>query len=250
MRRRRRPKPPGHSYIRRALRSAAREGKPVAFIVAGHNGSGKSTLWYERLAPLLKIPLVNADRLMLSILPVRKDGQLPAWAQALRDGDERWQRLSQRSVEQFRKLIVSEKIPFAMETVFSHWKRRVDGSIESKADIIRDLQSAGYFVILLFVGLAHVNLSMVRVETRRQQGGHAVPVDKLIERFPRTQLAIRHAAPMADRTLMFDNSASLTKAFRLARVQKRSHVLYDCRKDPSAGAYSQIATLWLKQVTR
>lgn len=67
--------------LRRALRSANREHKPVAFIVAGHNGSGKSTLWYQRLADRLQIPLVNADRLTLSILPPPISGRLPAWAQ-------------------------------------------------------------------------------------------------------------------------------------------------------------------------
>ncbi len=45
------------------------ESKPVAFVLAGHNGSGKSTLWYQRLADGLKLPLVNADRLTMSILP-------------------------------------------------------------------------------------------------------------------------------------------------------------------------------------
>lgn len=43
--------------------------KPVAFVLAGHNGSGKSTLWRERLSDALRIPLINADRMMLSILP-------------------------------------------------------------------------------------------------------------------------------------------------------------------------------------
>jgi len=41
----------------------------VAFVLAGHNGSGKSTLWYSRLAESLRMPLVNADRMMMSILP-------------------------------------------------------------------------------------------------------------------------------------------------------------------------------------
>jgi len=51
----------------------------MAFVLAGHNGSGKSTLWYQRLADQLQIPLVNADRLTLSILPEanKKSKKLP-----------------------------------------------------------------------------------------------------------------------------------------------------------------------------
>ena len=58
------------------------EGRPAAFVLAGHNGSGKSTLWYERLVPTLQMPLVNADRLTASILPPVDDRthKLPAWA--------------------------------------------------------------------------------------------------------------------------------------------------------------------------
>lgn len=43
--------------------------KPLAIVLAGHNGSGKSTLWYAKFADALQIPLVNADRLTLSMLP-------------------------------------------------------------------------------------------------------------------------------------------------------------------------------------
>ena len=39
-------------------------------------------------------------------------------------------------VQAFTGLIMSKQMPFAFETVFSHWKRRPDGSYESKADII------------------------------------------------------------------------------------------------------------------
>jgi hypothetical protein len=55
---------------------------------------------------------------------------------------------------------------------------------------------------------------------RKEQGGHSVPLDKLQSRFPRTQLAVGHAAPLADMTLMFDNSRSSEKAFALVRAQR------------------------------
>lgn len=120
--------------------------KPVAFVLAGHNGSGKSTMWYSRLADSLQIPLVNADRIMMSILPDANPvtGHLPNWAQRLRDDDERWQILSQQGVRVFKQLVMDKSMPFAFETVFSHWKLLPDGEYESRADDILAMQTAGY----------------------------------------------------------------------------------------------------------
>ncbi len=226
-------------------------GRPAAFVLAGHNGSGKSTLWYERLVKSLQMPLINADRLTTSILPEKKgDEGLPPWAQRLRDEDQRWHELSQQGVKAFKRLVMAQQIPFAFETVFSHWKPRGDGTFESKAEDIQELQEAGYFVVLLFVGLASTALSIARVQTRRSLGGHAVPVDKLVSRYPRTQKAIGHAAPLADMAIFFDNSRKLEDAFSLVRVQQKDTILFDCRDgehDVSVDL-KQVAMRWLPQV--
>lgn len=122
--------------------------KPLAIVLAGHNGSGKSTFWHNKLADVLQIPLVNADRLTLSILPTPSGDPraLPVWAAELRDKDERWQRLSQESVQLFTGLIMAERMPFAIETVFSYLVKHEDGSYQSKQDLIVALQQAGYAV--------------------------------------------------------------------------------------------------------
>jgi predicted ABC-type ATPase len=60
--------------------------KPLAIVLAGHNGSGKSTMWYRHLSSVLKIPLINADRMMMSMLPdVHPRQRLPDWATELRE---------------------------------------------------------------------------------------------------------------------------------------------------------------------
>lgn len=146
---------------------------------------------------------------------------------------------------------MEQSMPFAFETVFSHWKRPPEGRIESKADIIKTLQAAGYFVVLLFVGLSTAQLSVLRIETRREQGGHGVPLNKLNSRFPRTQRAIGHAAPIADMTLMFDNSRTADKAFALVRAQMAQRVLFDCR-DPQYILDRSLRAAghpWLEKVT-
>jgi predicted ABC-type ATPase len=233
------------------LRIATAEDKPTAIVLAGHNGSGKSTLWYDRLADGLQIPLVNADRLTLSLLPNPDINlKLRAWAAQLRDQDERWQKLSQEGVQLFMGLIMDQGMSFAFETVFSHLEKQADGTVRSKTDTIVTLQKHGYFVILLFVGLASPELSILRVATRRSQGGHDVPETKLRSRFPRTQQAIKMASTVADITLMFDNSRSVKDAFSLVRAQKKQIVLYDCRDSQfkQDTELVEVAGLWLSKV--
>lgn len=175
---------------------------------------------------------------------------LKAWASRLRDEDDRWQRLAQDGVQVFMGLAMDQGMPFAFETVFSHLQIQADGTYKSKIDVILELQKHGYYVILLFVGLASVELSILRVSTRKSQGGHDVPEAKLRSRFARTQKAIRMASEVADLTLMFDNSRNLKNAFSLVRAQRREEVLHDCRnasfrQDPDL---VHIAGLWLAEV--
>ncbi len=234
--------------VEQILDAQKRTRKPLAIILAGHNGSGKSTMWRKSLSGQLQIPLLNADRMMLSILPeADSSGALVAWAQALRDTDLGWMQVAQSGVKAFAAHAMAAKVPFAMETVFSHWDVQEDGTVKSKIDLITDLQDAGYFVVLIFVGLANVDLSILRVMSRVADNGHDVPQDKLIARFPRTQCAIREAAKIADATIFTDNSRDEKRAFTVCRVQLGEQALYDLR----AGDRTVAAVIqeWLDKVS-
>ena len=77
-------------------------------------------MWLKHLSSAFQIPLVNADRMMLSVLPEPDGGNmLPPWAQTLRDTDENWMKVAQKGVESFVAQAMSRGVPFAMETVFS-----------------------------------------------------------------------------------------------------------------------------------
>lgn len=218
--------------------------KPLAIVLAGHNGSGKSTMWRKRLSGQLQIPLVNADRMMLSILPEPgSDGALDDWAQKLRDTDESWMRVAQDGVQAFVGHAMRAKVPFAMETVFSYWEEQPDGSVLSKLDLIEDMKRAGYFVLLFFVGLTNVELSILRVQTRVAEHGHDVPTERLLKRFPKTQRAIAAAAKVADAAILTDNSRDIKQAFTVCRVQLGDLELFDLRQT-SASVPSAIAE-WL-----
>lgn len=221
----------------------------MAIVLAGHNGSGKSTFWYRSLAEQLQMPLVNADRMMLSILPdVAPGSPLPEWAAHLRDTDESWMRVAQNGVKAFVGHAMNAKVPLAMETVFSHWKELQDGKVESKIEMIADLQKAGYFVLLIFVGLASVELSISRVATRVAEHGHGVEEPKLRARFPRTQKAIAAALEVADASLLADNSRDRKRAFTICRVEIGGKERFDLRSSP-ATIPSKVITRWLDIVS-
>lgn len=219
------------SAVESVLSFQEQANKPLAIILAGHNGSGKTTLWYKKgLAGKLQIPLVNADRIMMSVLPEIIPGdRLPQWASDLRDTNTSWMFVARKSVEAFVAGAMAQKVPFAMETVFSHWKILENGSVESKIDLIRQMQRSDYFVLLIFVGLSNVQLSLGRVKTRVQEGGHDVDERKLDQRFPRTQRAIREAISVADAAILIDNSLEASQAFTVCRIQTGTRGLYDCR---------------------
>lgn len=224
-------------------------GKPFAIVLAGHNGSGKSTFWYDHVADDLQIPLMNADRLMLSILPeADAAGHLRDWAQQLRDTNTSWMLVGQQGVQGFIAAAMAQRVPFAFETVFSHWKKLPNGRYASKIDVIRDLQKAGYFVLLIFVGLSSAELSIGRVLTRVSKGGHHVDEAKLRDRYPRTQQAIRRAMSVADAAILLDNSRTERHAFTPVHVRRKQTVDFDIR-DVTLGTRTPIEIVsWLDVV--
>jgi predicted ABC-type ATPase len=235
--------------VAKVQRTQRRSKKPLAVILAGHNGSGKSTMWRRYLSSSFQIPLVNADRMMLSILPEPDGhGKLIKWAQDLRDTDESWMKVAQKGVEAFVGQAMARGVPFAMETVFSYWEELPDGSVKSKIHLIREMQQAGYFVMLFFVGLSNVQLSIGRVVTRIAEGGHAVGVDKLIDRFPRTQKAIATASMVADATIFADNSRTARQAFTVCRIQIGEREAFDMRRNTRRRIPGEIGE-WLNVVS-
>jgi predicted ABC-type ATPase len=216
------------------LKAQIETGKPIAIVLAGHNGSGKSTMWHSRLADTFRIPLINADRMMMSILPEpREDGSLVQWAQLLRDNHRGWMAVAQQGVQAFVGQAMGKKVPFAMETVFSYWEDLGNGRVASKIDLIRDMQEAGYFVLLFFVGLVNAELSILRVQTRVARGGHGIEEPVLRARFPRTQRAIAEAVKVADASILTGNSFDESRAFTVCRVQLKSSVIVDVRSGPN-----------------
>ena len=68
-----------------------------------------------------------------------------------------------------------------------------------------DAVASGYNVVLCFIGISGPEISEERVAMRMSQGGHYVPPDKLITRFPRTVANLKVAIQPLPMVLIFDN---------------------------------------------
>ena len=170
-----------------SLRAAVAEGAPALVVVAGPNGAGKSTFIGQYVQPL-GLPYVNADHIA-RILKAATPGL------SQRDLDRR----AFEEAERLRDELVELRFGFCTETVFSD-------PVGSKLDFIERARTAGFFVTLVFICLEHPGLSIGRVAQRVAQGGHDVPLDRLLARFPRTLKNLQAAVPIVNEAFLFDNS--------------------------------------------
>jgi predicted ABC-type ATPase len=158
--------------------------KTVLVVLAGPNGAGKTTFFELFIAPS-GLPFVNADFIAKELAEKGKPVS----------DDE-----AARLAEQKRQEYVSEKRSFCMETVFSD-------AAGTKRTFFKDAQAKGYVVLLIFIGLNHVETSRSRVAQRVSAGGHNVPDRKIDVRFPRTFGNLQKALQFVDRAFLFDNSS-------------------------------------------
>lgn len=168
---------------------------PVLHLIAGPNGAGKTTLATRVIAPVTRLPFINADVIAAQRWPS---------AQADHAYDA-----SQVAAEQRRELI-GARASFITETVFSH---------PSKLALIRDAQDAGYLVTLHVV-LVPEGLTVARVGDRVRRGGHTVPEDKIRERYQRLWALVAQARAMAERTSICDNSRATTPLRLVASYER------------------------------
>lgn len=175
---------------------------PVVYLLAGPNGAGKSTLYRSAVASGL-IPIdaefVNADlheaRALTHITDARQRSE-----SARRWADER------------RAQLLRAEQTFVSETVFSH---------PSKIELLHQSQVAGFQVMLLVVCVDDPHQLPQRVDQRVAQGGHAVPHERILARYPRTLDNLARAAPVADLCLLFDTTGQRVQDIVAPRLVAR-----------------------------
>jgi len=164
-------------------------GHPILIILAGPNGAGKSTFYKTFLEPLA-LYFVNADLIALEL-------GIDDYSAA-------------RVAESLREDLVRQRQSFVFETVFSD-------PVGNKLDFFKEAAASGFTVVLLFIGISSPDVSSERVTFRRLKGGHDVPSDKLITRFPRTLENLRRSIRELLHVLVFDND-DLTDPYHLVAI--------------------------------
>ena len=166
--------------------------RPVIVVLAGPNGAGKTTFYHAHLHPV-GLRFLNADVL------ARELGLDPYAGAQLAD--------------RLRRELVSQRVSFVFETVFSD-------PVGHKLTFLKEAVSAGYTVVLCFIGISGPQLSEERVAMRVSQGGHDVPPEKLTARYPRTLANLRAAIRELPHVWIFDND-DLRTPFRQIAVFRR-----------------------------
>jgi predicted ABC-type ATPase len=163
--------------------------RPVIVALAGPNGAGKTT-FYEAHLKASGLRFLNADILA---------GELGIDAYPAAE-----------LVVRLRQEFLSQGESFVLETVFSD-------PAGDKLTFLKQAAQQGYAVVVCFVGIADSGRSEERVAMRVTQGGHDVPTEKLITRFPRTMANLAGAIRELPCVFIFDND-DLRTPFRLAAV--------------------------------
>jgi predicted ABC-type ATPase len=92
-------------------------------------------------------------------------------------------------------------------------------SMPDKIDFIQRAKQAGFFVRLFFVGTDDPSINAKRVALRVMEGGHEVPIGKIISRYAKSLANCPLAARIADRAYVYDNSADNVMARLLFRLR-------------------------------
>ncbi|MDE6019123.1 MAG: zeta toxin family protein [Muribaculaceae bacterium] len=164
---------------------ATAEHKPDLIIIAGPNGSGKTSVtqkflhheWAEGTV------YINPDQ-------VAKD-MFGDW-----NNSEAVLKAANYCSE-LREKCLSEKKSFVFETVFS---------AQDKIDFVIRAKKAGFFIRIFFISTSNPSINASRIAKRVMEGGHDVPIAKIISRYNKSIQNCKTVSSIVDRLYVYDNS--------------------------------------------
>jgi predicted ABC-type ATPase len=177
--------------------------RPVLVALVGPNGAGKTTFFHAHLKPA-GLRFLNADE-------IARELEIEAYEAA-------------KIVTQLRQELVRLRESFVFETVFSD-------PVGDKLGFLKDAAQFGYTVVVCFIGVAGPETSQQRVSMRVSQGGHDVPSEKLVSRFPRTMANLKAAISQLPHVLIFDND-DLRIPFRRVAVFENGRLEWAAQQIP------------------
>ena len=159
--------------------------KPILIVIAGPNGSGKTSTtrlmikhgWAEQCV------YINPDEIAQSKFG---DWNNP---DAVRQAVE--------YCEEWREQLLKEHKDFIFETVLSS---------DGKVDFLKRAKEEGYFIRMFFICTQNPTINAARIAKRVMEGGHDVPIQKIISRYEKALVNAIRVARFVDRAYFYDNS--------------------------------------------
>ncbi|MDE6685662.1 MAG: zeta toxin family protein [Duncaniella sp.] len=175
------------------------EHKPVLIVIAGPNGSGKTSVTSRILRHewMEDSEYINPDNVARDIFG---------------DWNNRESVLKAASYcNDWRERCLAEHKSHIFETVMS---------ANDKVGYILRAKAAGFFVRLFFVSTESPTINAKRVANRVLNGGHDVPIPKIISRYDKSIANCRILSTIVDRLYIYDNSVEDTEAKLLFRLRE------------------------------
>lgn len=159
--------------------------RPTLCIVAGPNGSGKTSTTLRLLANEW-----TADSLYINPDNIAQE-QFGDW-----NSLEAILKAAQQATQQ-RYECLEQGRDFVFETVFSS---------AEKLEFVRKAKEAGFFIRFFYICTADPEINIIRIARRYMDGGHEVPISKIISRYYKSLELAAQAIAIVDRAYIYDNS--------------------------------------------
>lgn len=159
--------------------------RPTLCVIAGPNGSGKTTTTEQLLANEW-----GADSLYINPDNIAQN-EFGGW-----NNSDAVLKAAQRATE-LRYKCIEERSNFVFETVFSS---------QEKLDFLKKAHDEGFFIRFFFVCTETPEINVARIAKRYLNGGHEVPISKVISRYFKSLEKAREALRFVDRAYIYDNS--------------------------------------------
>lgn len=176
------------------------EEKPKLIIIAGPNGSGKTTITEQLLSHEWgdECIYINPDN-------IARD-KFGDW-----NSEDAVLKAAKFATEQRYRLLDNGK-SVVFETVLSS---------DEKLEYIKKAKEAGYFIRVFFVCTESPSINAARIAGRYMEGGHSVPIEKIVSRYGKSIVNCKRLAMLVDRLYVYDNSIENQPARLLFRIADR-----------------------------
>lgn len=161
--------------------------KPELIVIAGPNGSGKTSVTQKFLHHEWAdgTVYINPDQIAND-----KFGDWNSQTAVLEAANY---------CAEWREQCLRDKVSFVFETVFS---------AEDKIDFLIRAKEAGFFIRLFFISTSHPSINAARIAKRVMEGGHDVPIRKIVSRYTKSIINCEAVARLVDRLYVYDNSVN------------------------------------------